>query len=109
MNETKKTITFVAVAVVIALVAWISRPSLRDESAGDVVGKVLFDDFDDPLKAASLEVVQFNEETGEARTFKVAQVDDEWSIPSHQNYPADAKEQLAYEERWRKPDASSSA
>ncbi len=95
MNEHRRTMAFVAVAVVVSLVAWISRPTFREQTTELLVGKVLFPDFDDPLQATSLEIVEFNESTGDSRTFQVAQVENEWSIPSHSSYPADAEEQLA--------------
>ncbi|MFH1924310.1 MAG: DUF4340 domain-containing protein [Planctomycetota bacterium] len=95
MNENTKTIGFVAVAVVVALVVFISRPRLREPASENAIPAELFADFDDPLEAASLEIVKFNEETATLRPFKVAQVNNQWSIPSHENYPADAKDQLA--------------
>jgi len=96
MNENKKTITFLAVAVAVALVAWITtRPSLEVPEAQDMRGKLLFPDFDDALAATSLEILEFDEETATPRPFKVAQVENRWSIPSHDNYPADAKDHLA--------------
>src|SRR3990172_2339512 len=95
MNENAKTIFFVAVAVVVSLGVWINRPRLRVLTSDKALPAVLFAGFDDPLSAASLEIVQFNESTATLRPFKVAQVDDKWSIPSHENYPADAENQLA--------------
>jgi hypothetical protein len=94
MNENAKTVLFVGVAAVAALFAWISRPGLRTETEQEFVGEELFPDFKDPREAASLEIVQFNESTAKIRPFHVAQVNGEWSIPSHHNYPADAEKQL---------------
>ena len=37
----------------------------------------------------------FDEDTATMRPFKVAQVNGVWSIPSHSNYPADAREHMA--------------
>jgi len=95
MNQNVKTIAFVGVAVVVALVVWLTRPHLPASTSETELPKILFASFDDPLKAASLEIVEFNESTDTIRPFKVAQVEEEWSIPSHDNYPADAKDQLA--------------
>ena len=86
---------FVAVAVAVALLAWVSRPSLPVDEPEDMVGQELFAEFTDPLSATSLEILEFDEETASVRPFKVAQVADRWSIPSHENYPADAEDQLA--------------
>ncbi|HUT89317.1 MAG TPA: DUF4340 domain-containing protein [Thermoguttaceae bacterium] len=95
MNQNLKTIAFVGVAVVVSLVVWLTRPRLPALTSESELPKVLFAAFDDPLSAASLEIVEFNESTATIRPFKVAQVDEEWAIPSHASYPADAKDQLA--------------
>ncbi len=70
-------------------------PAPPDHSAPAEVGSKLFDDFKDPLAAKSLEVTKFDEDTATIRPFKVAQVDGVWSIPSHDNYPADAQDHMA--------------
>jgi len=96
MNEITKTTIFVVVAVVIVgLVAWESRPTLVTEAPGIKPGDQLFPDFTNPLVAASLEIVKYDEDTATVRPFEVAQVGGLWSIPSHENYPADAKDQVA--------------
>jgi hypothetical protein len=102
MSENNKTILFVFVAALVAVVAWAARPRPRsfDESV-DVVNQRLFKDFTNPLAATSLEIVQFDEQSGQVKPFKVAQVKDKdgkpagFGIPSHENYPADAKDHLA--------------
>ncbi|NLE40036.1 MAG: DUF4340 domain-containing protein [Pirellulaceae bacterium] len=98
MNENTKTASFVVVAAVVAGLcfgmAWIQAPG-GDQSLDEQVGKSLFPDFQDPLSAVSLEIVRYNEGTGDRTRFEVAQVNDIWSIPSHDNYPADAERQLA--------------
>lgn len=94
-NETNKTIAFLGVAVAVLLIAWASRPSLPTRSADDQRGQRLFPEFNDPLAAASLEIVDYDEATGNVRRFEVALNKNVWSIPSHENYPADAKDQMA--------------
>jgi len=77
---------------------WLNvRPTLRQRA---VVGdeqqaKVLFPDLADASKAASLEIVSFNDETATLKPFKVVRTEGVWVLPSHENYPADAKDQLA--------------
>jgi hypothetical protein len=94
--EAKKTITFLLVAGMAALVAWEPwRPAPLDTSAPQEVGQKLFPDFSNPLAAKSLEIVKFNEENASIRDFKVAQTGGVWSIPSHSNYPADATQHMA--------------
>ena len=94
MKEFAKTFIFVVVAVLVVASVWATRPVV--ESGGDTdVGKPLFPDFTNPLAATSMEIVKYDEETGDPKTFKVAQAGGIWSIPSHDDYPADAKDQLA--------------
>jgi hypothetical protein len=95
MNEIKKTIAFVVVAVTVALVAWVTYPSLPVLQESDIRGQKLFPDFKDPMAVTSLEIVQYDESSASIRPFKVAAVKNQWTIPSHNNYPADAKDQLA--------------
>jgi hypothetical protein len=77
---------------------WLNvRPTLRQRA---VVGdeqpaKVLFPELADASKAASLEIVSFNDETATLKPFKVVRSEGVWVLPSHENYPADAKDQLA--------------
>lgn len=95
MNETTKTVTVVGLALALALVAWISQPSMAPMQPEDMRGQLLFPDFKDPLDATSMEIFKFDETRAEITPFKVARVDDRWAIPSHDNYPADAKDHLA--------------
>lgn len=95
MNENIKTLLFVVVALVVVATVWATRPSVDTSTGSSAVGEGLFPEFIDPLAATSMEIVKYDEETGEAKTFKVAQVDGIWSIPSHDDYPADAQNQLA--------------
>ena len=95
MNDNQRTLTYVAVAAVAVVIAW--EPWSRRGAATSEekpTGK-LFADFDDPLAATSMRIVKYDEDTGAVRAFQVAQVNDLWSIPSHQNYPADARDHLA--------------
>ncbi len=95
-KETKKTLTFLLVAGMALLVAWEPwRPAPLDTSAPAEVGQRVFPDFTDPLAAKSLEIVTFNEDNASIRDFQVAQTNGVWSIPSHSNYPADAKQHMA--------------
>lgn len=95
MSELAKTVTFVVVAVVAGVVAWFSQPSGFDVKPEELKDQVLFADFKDPLAVTSLEIVQYDEDTARVRPFKVAKQKNRWVIPSHENYPADAKDQLA--------------
>ncbi len=95
-QETRKTLYFVAIALAAVVIAWEPwRPAPASFDAPSEVGKKLFPKFTDPLAAKSLEVVTYDEDNATISDFRVAQVDGVWSIPSHSNYPADAKEHMA--------------
>lgn len=96
MQDNHKTLAFILVAGMAALVAWEPwRPAPQSTAAPAEIGQKLFPEFKDPLAAKSLEVVTFNEANATLADFKVAQVNGVWSIPSHNNYPADAAEHMA--------------
>ncbi|MFQ5498481.1 MAG: DUF4340 domain-containing protein [Candidatus Zixiibacteriota bacterium] len=95
MLETKKTMIFVGVAVGLALIAFLSAPSYVTPDAFLDQGEPFFPDFADPNEATTLEVVEYNEQTGEASPFKVTFEAGVWTIPSHNGYPADGKDRLA--------------
>jgi hypothetical protein len=95
MSEHAKTLVYVVLGVAFAALAWAARPAVPGRTEVVDVGEVFFADFTDPLDAASLEVIGFDEETGTADAFKVARHDGVWSIPSHANYPADAENRFA--------------
>jgi hypothetical protein len=95
MKETTKTISFIAVAVAVLLLAWVSQPAAPPVITDKLIGKSLFPSLDDPLKVKRMRVVTFDESTSQARDFEVAQTGGSWSLPSHKNYPADAKDQIA--------------
>ncbi len=94
MNDNTKTVTFVVVAVAVLLIAWVSRPRLVERGPDEMVGEMLVSEFD-PLSAASIEILKYDEDDNKVLPFKVKQVGTTWSIPSHDNYPADAKDHLA--------------
>jgi hypothetical protein len=95
MNENLKSAIFVLAAVAVLLVAWVARPSVSkvDEWA-EQRGKPIDPDFTDPLAATSLDVIEYDEATGEAKPFSVHWTNGRWTIPSHNDYPADAKEHM---------------
>jgi hypothetical protein len=99
MSQLNKTLVFIGVAAVAVLAVFLTRPAeLRTDNAGSV-GELLFASFVDPFKATDLQILDFNQATGQMQPFEVKQVESKgrtlWSIPSHNNYPADAKDQVA--------------
>lgn len=96
MNENIKTLIFVAVAAVAlgvgGAVNWYT-PSANNVAS--VSTGPLFADFADPSAAKAMEIIEFDQDTATVLPFKVAQIKGRWSIPSHEDYPADAARQLA--------------
>ena len=96
MNELNKTLAFAAVALLLAGAAFYRVPDRTglSETFNDQ-GQPFFPDFKDPLASTDLEVVDYDPTTATASRFKVMFKDGKWVIPSHYNYPADAKDRLA--------------
>ena len=89
-RQTLVTLFFVAIAALLTVAAVTTRsggpssvPAFSDQ------GEAFYPEFTDPLRAASLEVVQFDAAKGEIHPFKVQVKNGKWSIPSHYDYPAD--------------------
>jgi hypothetical protein len=94
-KQMKITGIFCAVAVVLILLAVVTEPRQVTPEAYSDLGEEFFPDFKDPNAARTLEVVEWDEETGSPRPFKVTFHDGRWTIPSHYDYPADGKDRLA--------------
>ena len=95
MSELKKTLYLAGGALVLALLAIATAPRPTTPDAFADRGEPFFPEFEDPNSAATLEVVEFDEETGSAQAFKVANDGGRWTIPSHHDYPADGEDRLA--------------
>ena len=94
MNELTKTSIFIAIAVVLLLFAWLVQPRDHSVVTDDIIGKQLLENFKAPSQIKELRIVKYIPETGDLIDFRVADVDGKWCLPSHQNYPADADEQM---------------
>lgn len=96
MTDLTKTLAFVAVAIGLTGAAFMTVP---DRSAADAAfddqGQPFFPAFEDPTSATAMEVIDYNPDTASALPFKVSREDGRWVIPSHHDYPADAKDRLA--------------
>ncbi|MFP6752780.1 MAG: DUF4340 domain-containing protein [Pirellulaceae bacterium] len=98
MNEWTKTGVFGGLALVVVMIAVISRPRIENMALHEMEGKLLFaDKFDEENRdnAARLEIVTFDENYGELRRFSVGKHKEtgQWSIDPDQ-YPADNQQQL---------------
>ena len=96
MNELWKTLTFVVVALVLTGAAFVSTRdrAVKNETFSDQ-GQPFFPDFKDPLACTDLEVVDFDSSTASASRFRVMFKNNRWVIPSHYDYPADARDRLS--------------
>ncbi|MHC4768540.1 MAG: DUF4340 domain-containing protein [Planctomycetota bacterium] len=95
MNDYLRTLIYVIVGAAFLSLAWVARPAAPGRTVVQDTGEPFFKDFKDPLEAASLEIISFDEDTGTPQAFKVARHAGVWSIPSHENYPADAENRFA--------------
>jgi hypothetical protein len=95
MTESRKTIYYAAAALVLAGLAFATAPHQKMPKAFFDQGQEFFPDFKDPNAARSLEVVDWDEATGQPVPFKVTFENGRWTIPSHHGYPADGKDRLA--------------
>jgi len=94
MSESAKTMLFVALgAIAVAAAYLIDRPT-QAVNVSSLVNTMLNSNFevDTPKR---LQIVKFDRPTAETKQFEVASVDGVWRIPSKQDYPADATQQMA--------------
>jgi hypothetical protein len=98
-SVTGRTTAFLAGGIGLLLLGlWLQvQPKLRYREVADetAAAKVLFPELSDAAKAASLEIVSFDEDTATLIPFKVVKAGGVWVLPAQQNYPADARDQLA--------------
>ncbi len=93
MSDVTKTSIFLALALILVGLAFLTRPVVPEIKMDAMVGRNLFPKFTDPLAVKKLEIVKLNS-SGEKENFRIAELDGVWTIPSHDHYPADAKEQM---------------
>lgn len=95
MTEASKTISLIIIAVALLVAGFATRPSAPTPAKRTLEGGRLFaGKLDDPLKIKRLRIVTYDDMAGKAKEFEVAQKDGVWSVQP-QNYPADAKDQMA--------------
>ena len=94
MNELARTGVYLVVAGLLGTLAYSVQPTKRPLDPGAEANKSLTNKFTDISQAKSLEITRANESLAEISAFRVAEVGGRWVIPSHDNYPADAKSQL---------------
>ena len=97
MNASIRTLIFAGVDAAFAVVAYGTHVYMQppDLSGFERVGQKFFPQFDDPEQAVKLRVVSYDDLEEKSRPFTVEKHGDQWRIPSHHDYPAEAKKQLA--------------
>ncbi len=91
----RKTAMFLLGGAGVLLLGVVAQPRFKGKAIEAEGQRVLFPELSDASKAASLEIVKYDEALATLQPFKVVQSGGVWVLPSHQNYPADAKDQLA--------------
>ncbi|MDE0734640.1 MAG: DUF4340 domain-containing protein [Pirellulaceae bacterium] len=96
MSEMVKTLIYVGSAAVLALVALLWQPGQVEQSLDEKVGQDLFETFDTADNATSLTITRYDTNFDKPIKFQVnrSKATDQWVIPSEDNYPADAEEQM---------------
>src|SRR5262245_49378483 len=98
MNETRRTLTYVGLAVVLGICAWWLSPPVEitpQELKNAKIGEEFYPNVTDPNEPTSIRVVAFDEAKAMHKTFGVSFENGKWTIPSHHNYPADGADRLA--------------
>lgn len=91
----RRTATFLVAGGALLVAGWLAQPRFRPAKVEPESQRVLFPELSDAAKAASLEILTYDDELATLKPFKVVQSGGVWVLPSHDNYPADAKDQLA--------------
>ena len=91
----RKTAVFLGAGLLLLALGWAVQPRFKPSTLKPAVERVLFPALTDAEKAASLEIIRYDDELATLYPFKVIKSGGVWVLPSHQNYPADAKDQLA--------------
>lgn len=95
MKESSKTSIFLSVALLFGVLAFFLKPGVPQSSSENMIGKPLFEKFTDPLEIKGLEIAKYNTLKSGVDEFRINELNEVWTIPSHGNYPVDAKEQMA--------------
>ena len=91
----RRTAVFLGAGLLLLALGWAVQPRFKPTTLKPAVERVLFPALTDAEKAASLEIIRYDDELATLYPFKVIKAGGVWVLPSHQNYPADAKDQLA--------------
>jgi hypothetical protein len=91
----RRTLAFLVAGAGMLFLGGLAQPRFTSKKVEPAAERLLFPEFSDAGKAASLEIVSYDDELATLQPFKVVQSGGVWVLPSYQNYPADAKDHLA--------------
>ncbi len=92
----RTTATYLLAGFGLLLLGAAVQPRFKAARVQSEAERILFPELSDASKAAGLRIVRYDDELATLREFKVVQAPNGvWVLPSHDNYPADAKDQLA--------------
>lgn len=94
MNEGVKTMVYCALGLAVLLGAIFFKPAAYSPKRQDGIGEEFFPDWEDVTHATALDILSFDEERAYLKPFRVAKTRGIWTIPSKNNYPADADRQF---------------
>ncbi len=96
MSEMVKTQVYVGVAIVLAVLAVFWKSGQVEMELNDMVGKALFAKFTNADTANNLSITNYDTNFDKPVNFQVTRdkKTDQWVIPSEDDYPADAEEQM---------------
>ena len=96
MSEMVKTSIYVGSAILLALVALVWQPPEVEQSLDEKVGQSLFEEFQSADTATNLAITRYDTNFDKSVKFQVNRnkATEQWVIPSQDNYPADAEEQM---------------
>ena len=98
MTEPQKTLTYLAVAAVMAVAGIFLAPrgpQPTKDGGETLIGTEFYKDFTNPSEVTSIQVISYDPATATVAPFSVEYKDGLWRIPTRYNYPADAKDRLA--------------
>ncbi|MCC7157342.1 MAG: DUF4340 domain-containing protein [Bryobacterales bacterium] len=95
MKQALITLAFVVGALGLTIAAVSVEPEARRPSIFSDQGEELFPAFRDVLAVKALEIVDYNEAGAVASPLKVEFRKGKWILPSHYDYPAEARDRLA--------------
>ncbi|MEN8151982.1 MAG: DUF4340 domain-containing protein, partial [Planctomycetota bacterium] len=94
LSAEAKTGIYVGAALVLVALAFLTAPGSGRTDRFNDEGELFFPDFLEPTQAVALEVIEVDEKNVEGKLFKVEFANGVWTIPSHHDYPADAKDRM---------------